>query len=144
MLISHDRHLVETSADRLWLVAGETVTPYEGDMDEYRALILKRDASPRADKAETGGGKEKRREAAARRAELAPMRKRIGELEGLVEKADKVIAAIDAEFLKPDVVGDGARVAELSRKRAEAEQKRAAWEDKWLTLSADYEAAVAD
>lgn len=139
MLISHDRHLVETSADRLWLVTDGTVTPYEGDMDEYRALILKRDAAPRADKAETGGGKEKRREAAARRAELAPMRKRIGELEGLVEKADKVIAAIDAEFLKPEVVADGSRVAELSRKRAEAEQKRAAWEDKWLALSADYE-----
>ncbi len=40
ILISHDRHLIEATVDRLWLVNGGTVTTFEGDMDEYRDLIV--------------------------------------------------------------------------------------------------------
>ena len=35
ILISHDRHMIETCADRLWLVADGTVKPFDGDMDDY-------------------------------------------------------------------------------------------------------------
>jgi ATP-binding cassette subfamily F protein 3 len=42
LLITHDPHLVELVADRLWLVDGGTVQPYEGDMDDYRTLLTKR------------------------------------------------------------------------------------------------------
>jgi len=143
IVISHDRHLIEASADRLWLVGDGTVSPYDGDLDDYRALILKREPSgARQAEAPASNARHKRKRAAARRADLAPMRKRISELEGLVDKADRVIAAIDAEFLRPEVAADGERVAELSRKRTEAEQKRAAWEERWLTLSAEYEDAA--
>ena len=48
ILISHDRHLIEASADRLWVVRDGTVTPYDGDMDSYRAeLLAERGAGPR-------------------------------------------------------------------------------------------------
>ena len=40
ILISHDRHLVEASVDRLWLVAEGTVRTYDGDLDEYRRSVL--------------------------------------------------------------------------------------------------------
>ena len=40
ILISHDRHLIEASVDRLWLVAGGTVAPYDGDLDDYRRDVL--------------------------------------------------------------------------------------------------------
>ena len=42
LLITHDPHLVELVADRLWLVGDGTVRPYEGDMDDYRALLIER------------------------------------------------------------------------------------------------------
>src|SRR5208337_1950552 len=42
LLITHDPHLVELVADRLWLVADGTVRPYDGDMDDYRGLIAER------------------------------------------------------------------------------------------------------
>jgi len=40
ILISHDRHLIELTADRLWLVADGRVNPYDGDLDDYRRLLL--------------------------------------------------------------------------------------------------------
>ena len=40
ILVSHDRYLLEACADRLWLVAGGRVTPFDGDLDDYRRAVL--------------------------------------------------------------------------------------------------------
>ena len=50
ILVSHDRYLIEACADRLWLVADGTVTPYEGDLDDYRRQVLGRDGKPREER----------------------------------------------------------------------------------------------
>jgi ATP-binding cassette subfamily F protein 3 len=42
ILISHERHLIETCADTLWLVHDGTVKPFDGDMDDYTDLVLGR------------------------------------------------------------------------------------------------------
>ena len=67
LLISHDPHLVELVADRLWLVADGTVRPFEGDLDDYRALIGER-ARPASARRRRRGG--------ARSAAIAPRRGR--------------------------------------------------------------------
>lgn len=46
ILVSHDMHLLELVADRLWLVKDGRVTPYEGDLDSYRAFLLKGEEKP--------------------------------------------------------------------------------------------------
>ena len=46
ILISHDRHLLEACADRLWLVENGTVTPFTGDLDDYQKLVLSSRSSP--------------------------------------------------------------------------------------------------
>ena len=40
ILVSHDRHLLDACADRLWLVADGEVTPFDGDLDDYRRRVL--------------------------------------------------------------------------------------------------------
>jgi ATP-binding cassette subfamily F protein 3 len=40
VLISHDKHLIETTVDRLWLVADGTVRPFDGDIDDYTRCVL--------------------------------------------------------------------------------------------------------
>jgi ATP-binding cassette subfamily F protein 3 len=40
ILVSHDPHLVENVCDRLWLVADGSCVPYEGDLDDYRKLVV--------------------------------------------------------------------------------------------------------
>ncbi|MBM3601208.1 MAG: ABC-F family ATP-binding cassette domain-containing protein [Alphaproteobacteria bacterium] len=52
VLVSHDAHLVELVADRLWLVAEGTAKPFEGDVDDYRKLLL--DTSSDGGKRSTG------------------------------------------------------------------------------------------
>ncbi len=61
LLITHDPHLVELVADTLWIVDGGTVSPYEGDMDDYRALLLKKSKPVKS-----GGGNSKKDERRAR------------------------------------------------------------------------------
>ncbi|UXX83747.1 ABC-F family ATP-binding cassette domain-containing protein [Roseovarius pelagicus] len=43
ILVSHDMHLLSLVADRLWLVKGGRVAPYEGDLESYRTLLLATD-----------------------------------------------------------------------------------------------------
>ena len=66
LLITHDPHLVELVADRLWLVADGTVRPFDGDLDDYRALLAER-ARPPA-KADAGTAPRRPRANAPRRA----------------------------------------------------------------------------
>jgi ATP-binding cassette subfamily F protein 3 len=61
LLITHDPHLVELVADTLWIVNDGTIAPYEGDMDDYRALLLKK-SKP----AKVGGGNSRKEERRAR------------------------------------------------------------------------------
>src|SRR6478735_6260725 len=50
IMVSHDRYLIEACADQLWVVANQTVTAYDGDLDDYRRVVLSAasaDAAPR-------------------------------------------------------------------------------------------------
>ncbi|HEY8013162.1 MAG TPA: ABC-F family ATP-binding cassette domain-containing protein, partial [Dongiaceae bacterium] len=40
VLVSHDPHLIGLTADRLWLVADGRCTAFDGDLEDYRRLLL--------------------------------------------------------------------------------------------------------
>ena len=66
ILITHDRHLIEACADRLWLVANGTVKPFDGDIEEYRNVVLGRTEESAARSAKIAAGSDSRRKRAAR------------------------------------------------------------------------------
>jgi ATP-binding cassette subfamily F protein 3 len=147
ILVSHDRYLLEACADRLWLVADGTVAPFDGDLDDYRALVLSRtrDETERGEKpADRPSRSEARRAAAERRAELAPLKRRIAALEAEMAKLTRRIAEIDQAMADPQLYArDPARVATLAKQRADAAAALAAAEEQWLALSGEYESAAA-
>src|SRR5205823_5740128 len=101
ILVSHDRHLIEACADRLWLVGEGTVAPYEGDLDDYRRFVLGRDAhaSEARESVETKVSRtDQRRAAAEKREELKPLKRQIDAAEKVVAKLTADIAAIDAQL----------------------------------------------
>jgi ATP-binding cassette subfamily F protein 3 len=146
MLISHDRHLLEATAERLWIVGEGTVKPYEGDMDEYRTLILKGPSKKSADddgkKGDGLSGKERRKLAAQARQKMAPVKKKINQIESLMAKANKEIQAIDESLGTQAVLDDTAKVSDLTIKRGKVEKQIADWEAEWFDLCTQYEEAT--
>jgi ATP-binding cassette subfamily F protein 3 len=148
ILISHDRHLVEATADRLWLVADGKVTPFDGDMDDYRRFVLSGPESAdrnagRADARPTAG--DRRRLAAEKRAQLAPLRKRIQGVEARIEELRKAQRRLDEALADPALfTRDAAKGTRLAKERADASRAIDAAEEEWLELSGAYEAAEAE
>ncbi|MBX5228815.1 ABC-F family ATP-binding cassette domain-containing protein [Rhizobium sp. NLR9b] len=146
VLISHDRHLIEATVDRLWLVNGGTVTTFEGDMDEYRDLIVssgkKKEERPQTSD-DTTSKADQRKLNAERRASLTPLKKKINEIESLTAKLEKQIQALDKELADPVLYEKTpAKAAEKAKQRREAAAKLTAAEEEWLMLSTEYEEAM--
>ncbi len=147
ILVTHDRHLIEACADRLWLVDGGTVTPFDGDIDDYRRMVLGRsDGAEPKDLAHTAqpqvSQKDQRRAAALRREALAPLRKKIKRREELIESLRKEIQALDDALAAPDLYSsEPERATTLAKERAEKVHAFARAESEWLDLSEELEAA---
>jgi len=148
VLISHDRRLIEATADTLLLVANGHVEPFDGDLDDYRRFLLSGDnaPSPRAPEPEVKLTKEEaRRDSAEKRKQLRPLKENI-------EMAERQIAAWTAEVAKLDraladpllFAKDPAKGSAVSKKRADAARKLADAEARWLKVSEEYERAMAD
>lgn len=141
LLITHDPNLVELVADRLWLVADGTVKNFDGDLDDYRALLVER-ARPAA-KAGATTRKDDRRERAEARAALAPLRRKAQEAEKRIAVLVAERAKIEAKLADPALYAPGrageltaahTRLAAIARETADAEET-------WLTVSEELEAA---
>lgn len=140
IMVSHDRYLIDACADRLWVVADGAVTPYDGDLDEYRRNVLTarglRDARAR---------RETTREAprdAPRRKSPNVLRQAIAEAEAEVERITGIIAKIDSALALPDIFSrEPAKAAQLAKARAAASEALQKAEHTWLEASASYEEA---
>ncbi|HTV71688.1 MAG TPA: ABC-F family ATP-binding cassette domain-containing protein [Rhizobiaceae bacterium] len=146
ILISHDRHLIDATVDRLWLVKDSHVQPFEGDMSDYRQEILG-DAGDRRQRkeADKASKADRRREAAQRRAALEPLAKEIKATEALMERLRKRIDGIEDQLADPKLYERDPKAAtQLSKERAELNGSLAGHEEKWLTLSAEYEEGMAE
>jgi ATP-binding cassette subfamily F protein 3 len=143
ILISHDRHLLEASVDRLWLVADGTVRPFDGDLSDYRTLVLdgRMGRSSGGSARGVSSSQDRRRASAKRREDSAPLRKKVKEAETAVAKLQGEIAALDKKLADPKLYQRPMDAAFLAKERADLARSLAAAEDKWLTASAEAEAA---
>jgi ATP-binding cassette, subfamily F, member 3 len=141
--VSHDRYLIEACADRLLLVADGRAAPFDGDLDDYRRLVLSERGSNGNDARDRtapvrAGRAEIRRAAAEKRVELAPLRRRIDEAEKAVNRLTAEIARIDAALTEL-FARDPCKAAALAKERAQHASALAAAEEDWLTASAELE-----
>ncbi|QDB99371.1 ABC-F family ATP-binding cassette domain-containing protein [Mesorhizobium sp. 8] len=146
ILISHDRHLLEATADRLWLVKDGTVAPYDGDLDDYKTLVTGVSVNSREKReAEKASKADRRREAAARRAALEPLAKEIRTTEGLMERLRKRIDTIEDQLADPALYEkDPVGATRLAKERSDLSGQLSRHEEKWLEMSAEYEEGIAE
>ena len=141
ILVSHDRHMVELTADRLVLVDGGTAREYAGSMEDYIAFVL---AGDPAEAKKTAPAKKDAR--AQPSAEAVKLQKRAHEAEALVAKLTKQRDAIDRALLDAGSAEPWlARLtsAELAKRHVEVSAKLDAAEATWLDISETLETVAA-
>ena len=145
LLITHDPRLVDLVADRLWLVAGGTVRPFEGDMDDYRAHLAAEARGAAKEGGSAGTRRDERRGRAEARAALAPLRRRTREAETLLARLDAEEAAWQARLADPAFYAPGraAEVTAATTALADLRRRRAAAEADWLAAAEALELAEA-
>ena len=147
ILVSHDRRLVEATADRLLLVADGKVVPFEGDLDDYRKFLLTGTNAPTRrmeEPAPKANKDEARRSNAEKRANLKPLKDKITAAESQIAAMNEELAKLDKSLSDPLLfTRDPAKAASVSKKRADAVRKLEAAEKAWLAASEAFENANA-
>ena len=147
ILVSHDRHLLDACADRLWLVAGGKVTPFDGDLEDYRRRVLsdRDDAAFDRDQRRGRPAREtsQRRAAAERRAEAKPLRERLTRAEAEIARLTREIERLDAALADGALFArDPAQAATLAKTRADNAVALAQAEEEWLAAGSELHAAT--
>jgi ATP-binding cassette subfamily F protein 3 len=141
ILVSHDMHLLSMVADRLWLVSGGTVTPYEEDLEAYRQLLL----APARSEAKTAKAKPAAKPKRASREELLALRAEVRKAEARLEKLNEMRDKLAAKLSDPGLYEED-KIGELelwNRKYAEVMEALERAEGIWMSAEERLEGAGA-
>jgi ATP-binding cassette subfamily F protein 3 len=139
VIVSHDRHMLRTTADDFWLVADGAVQPFDGDLDDYRSWLSNSafDATGRSNDEGRSSRKEDRRDRAKRQDAVAAQRRPLEQesraLEAEIEKLGAERDGIDQTLIHGPVAG-GETIAALQKRRAAIEARIEAAESRWYEV----------
>jgi ATP-binding cassette subfamily F protein 3 len=145
IMVSHDRYLIEACADQLWVVADHAVTTYEGDLDDYRRMVLsargmRTNSRDRGGNERAGGRDKPQRNKSEKR---LPLKQKISEAEVEIARINGIISKIDTALALPDLFKrDPKQAAQLTKARASAASALQRAEEDWLAASSQYEEAA--
>jgi ATP-binding cassette subfamily F protein 3 len=148
IIVSHDRHLLELTADRLVLVADGMAKEFSGTLDDYQDLVMGRVSEKRTETTEKKpvNKKEQRRITAEKRNQNKILRKAVSETETNMNRLNERRTAIDQALFKPaKATGEFQDIApsDLMKLRADVERALVKAESKWLKASEALEQAEA-
>jgi ATP-binding cassette subfamily F protein 3 len=147
VLVSHDRHLLRATTDRLLLIADGTLGEFDGDLDDYRDWLAQRRRDQQAEREEpaTSRRAQRRAEAEARQqrsAQRKPVERQIHALEREMEQLTLEKQRLESLMADPDLYADARRdqlkasLLEQSRVNGRLQEV----EERWLALQAQLEA----
>ena len=153
VLVTHDPDLIGLVADRLWLVVDGTCRPFDGDLEDYRRLVLEQRKAERAraaserpdpgDGASPANRKELRRASADARAQLAPLRRKVRDSEALIEKLSRDKTALEAKLADPALYAEASsELTALNKSLSEIDRRLADAESAWLDAQEALEQAT--
>jgi ATP-binding cassette subfamily F protein 3 len=144
IIVSHDRHMIELTADRLVLVENGAATEYAGSIDDYIDLVLGRN-QPAAE-AKPKQSNQARKAAARARDDARALKKAAAEAEAASARLMAQCSALDRAMFDPaSAPSDLAALpmSELSRRRAKVAAELEAAEARWLEASEQLEGIAA-
>ncbi|MEL7044512.1 MAG: ATP-binding cassette domain-containing protein, partial [Pseudomonadota bacterium] len=147
VLVSHDRHLLRSTADRLLLLADGRLAEFEGDISAYEAHILgapaeSRDKPDAPEQRNEADRRDQRRAAAAARAQRRPLQREIEQLECAIEEQQSALAQLETALAEPELYGPEAktRLQGLLQEQGERRQRLSKLEEDWLSRQEALEA----
>jgi ATP-binding cassette subfamily F protein 3 len=142
LIVSHDRHLIKTVADSLWLVADGKVEAFDGDLDDYQQSSRLRNKTGPAPKTAPKAVPKAVPKAAPKIGSRS--RARLGEMQREIEQIEKRIAAISAErsLVEAELCKDPLHGG-LQAQHADLTRDAACMETRWMEVGTAIEAAVA-
>ncbi len=136
VIVSHDPTMVERVADRLWVVKDKAVTPFEGDLEDYRKFTIQ---AKRDERKEERSKKEK---AAKAEAEPAKPKKSFKDM-NKIDLAEREVARLSKEKEKledlmadPEFYNGGQNIAATQKTYDQVIKDLAEQEEIWLNLQA--------
>ena len=132
LLITHDLHVIELTCDTLWLVRGGTCATFSGDLDDYKAQLLKNNDRNDLASDKLSVREKARKEAAARRAKVAPLKKEIRALDEKMEKLSARKKALEEQLVVQYSADSSIELALVTDELHKAE-------DKWMALNEELE-----
>ncbi len=136
VLVSHDRHMLELTADRLVLVDGGTATEFSGTIEDYTDFILGK--GPSKEKVSKADRKEDKKAAAAAREAQAKLKREVSDAEADLAKLEVVLSAIDRAMFDPASAANEYKnltMGELSQRRGKIVAAQEAAEARWVAAS---------
>ena len=127
VLVSHDRHLLRATTEKLLIVANGALREFDGDLDDYRDWLLKKEPAPKPEKKVVVKPK-----AASRK----PNQARVKRLEELMTRLNARKAEIEARLGDPAVYQDPAALKDLLLDQAYVAKELEQVETEWLERSA--------
>ena len=137
ILVSHDTHLVQNVADRLWLVKDGRVTDFDGDIASYSSAVL----AARTDKKQERNTKPKAQKGASARFNLARAEKALRKLEDKLQATEQRKAELEAEMASAEFyqTNEPAVINQKTDLLAQITSAITELESEWLTLSSEIE-----
>jgi len=143
VLVSHDRHMLEMTADRLVLVDNGTAKEFDGSLDDYIAFVLKGDAG-QGDAASKADRAANKKASAEQRERFNAMKKTLRGIEDEMAKLTRERDALDKAMNDPAAAEPRhakLSMGELNKRRAEVVDKLAETEVRWMEAGEAMEAA---
>ncbi len=146
VVVSHDRHLLRTVTDDLWLVSDGQAMPFDGDLEDYRQWRLSKEKKEHQSTTATAASNSKkldRQAAAAQRQKLLPLRKQVNLAEQQLEKLHQALSKLELKLADPELYQDNGKeqLKQLIKQQAELKQQLADVEYRWLEASETLEQA---
>ena len=137
ILVSHDTHLVQNVADRLWLVKDGRVTDFDGDIASYSSAVL----AARTDKKQEKNTKPKAQKGASARFNLARAEKALRKLEDKLQATEQRKAELEAEMASAEFyqTNEPAIISQKTDLLAQITSAITELESEWLKLSSEIE-----
>ncbi len=153
IIVSHDRHLLSTCADRIIVVADGQLTDFDGDLEDYRKARLKTEKTRREDTPKATRKDERRADAEARKSAAEAVRTQTKRIEKSLAAIESRVAKLGREYeTAKAALADSTVYEESQRERlkqvidveARLKSELAQAEDDWLHASARIEALRAE